>query len=82
MSEPSKVVAGGAGGKATLVAALRAGASQEFANTPAGRGELLAWLEQRQVGLVVCEPSGGYEKGLVGGLQRAVSLVAPGRARA
>ena len=85
MSEQSKVVAGVAGGKATLVAALRAGVSQEFANTPAGRQQLLAWLEQRQVALVVCEPSGGYEKGLVGGrhrAQRAVSLVAPGRARA
>ena len=85
MSEPSKVVAGVDVGKATLVAALRTGAAREFANTPAGRGELLAWLEQRKVDLVVCEPSGGYEKGLVGGLhqaQRAVSLVAPGRARA
>ena len=85
MSEQSKVVAGVDVGKATLVAALRAGASQEFANTPAGHGELLAWLEQRRVDLVVCEPSGGYEKGLVGGLhraQRAVSLAAPGRARA
>ena len=85
MSESSKVVAGVDVGKATLVAALRTGAAQEFANTPAGRGELLAWLEQRKVGLVVCEPSGGYEKGLVRGLhqaQRAVSLAAPGRARA
>ena len=85
MSEPSKVVAGVDVGKATLVATLRAGADQEFANSPAGRGELLAGLEQRRVELVVCEPSGGYEKGLVGGLhqaQRAVSLVAPGRARA
>ena len=85
MSEQSKVVAGVAGGKATLVAALRTGAAQEFANTPAGHGELLAWLEQRRVDLVVCEPSGGYEKGLVRRLQRAqraVSLVAPGRAYA
>ena len=85
MAEQSQVVAGVAGGKATLVAALRAGVSREFANTPAGRERLLAWLEQRQGALVVCEPSGGYEKGLVGGLhqaQRAVSLVAPGRARA
>ena len=72
-------------GKATLVAALRTGADQEFANTPAGRQQLLAWLEQRKVDLVVCEPSGGYEKGLVLRLhraERAVSLVAPGRARA
>ena len=85
MSEPSKVVAGVDVGKATLVAALRSGAAQEFANTPAGHGELLAWLEGRKVGLVVCEPSGGYEKGLVRRLhraERAVSLVAPGRARA
>ena len=45
----------------------------------------MAWLEQRQVVLVVCEPSGSYEKGLVGGLHqahRAVRLAAPGRARA
>ncbi len=85
MAEQSKVVAGGDVGKATLVAALRTGAVQEFANSPAGRQQLLAWLEQRKVALVVCEPSGGYEKGLVRGLQRAsraVSLVAPGRARA
>ena len=85
MAEQSKVVAGVAGGKATLVAALRTGVAREFANTAAGHGELLAWLEQRKVDLVVCEPSGGYEKGLVRGLhraQRAVSLVAPGRARA
>ena len=85
MSEQSKVVAGVAGGKATLVASLRAGAAREFANNPAGHGELLTWLEQRQGNLVVCEPSGGYEKGLVRGLhqaQRAVSLVAPGRTRA
>ena len=74
-----------AGGKATLGAALRAGAAREFANTPAGRQQLLTWLEGRKVGLVVCELSGGYEKGLVGGrhqAQWAVSLVAPGRARA
>ena len=45
MSEQSKVVAGVAGGKATLVAALCAGATQEFANSPAGREQLLAWLE-------------------------------------
>ena len=45
MSEQSKVVAGVDGGKATLVASLRAGAAQDVANTPAGRGELLAWLE-------------------------------------
>ena len=78
-------MAGVAGGKATLVASLRAGTAQEFANTPAGREQLLAWLEGRKGGLVVCAPSGGYEKGLVRVLhraQRAVSLVAPGRARA
>ena len=85
MAEQSKVVAGVDVGKATLVAALRTGVAREFANTAAGHGELLAWLEQRKVDLVVCEPSGGYEKGLVRCLhraQRAVSLVAPGRARA
>ena len=85
MAEQSQVVAGVAGGKATLVAALRAGPAREFANTLDGRQRLLTWLEGRKVGLVVCEPSGGYEKGLVRGLhqaQRAVSLVAPGRARA
>ena len=85
MAEQSKVVAGVDVGKATLVAALRTGVAREFANTPAGRQQLLAWLEQRKADLVVCDPSGGYEKGLVRGLhqaQRAVSLVAPGRARA
>ena len=85
MSEQSKVVAGVDVGKATLVAARRAGVAREFANTLAGREQQLAWLEQRRVDLVVCEPSGGYEKGLVRGLQRAeraVSLAAPGRARA
>ena len=81
MSKQSQVVAGVAGGKVTLVAAFRAGVAREFANTPAGRGELLAWLEQRKGDLVVCEPSGGYAKGLVRGLQwaqRAVRLAAPG----
>ena len=85
MSEQSKVVAGVDVGKATLVASLRSGPAREFANSPAGREQLLAWLEQRKVALVVCEPSGGYEKALVRRLhqaERAVSLVAPGRARA
>ena len=45
MSEPSKGVAGVDVGKATLVVARSAGPAREFANTPAGRGQLLAWLE-------------------------------------
>ena len=53
MAEQSKVVAGVAGGKATLVAALRAGPAREFANTPAGRRQLLTWLEQRKGDLAV-----------------------------
>ena len=47
MSEQSKVVAGVDVGKATMVAALRAGAAREFANTLAGREQLLARRQPR-----------------------------------
>lgn len=80
-----KVVAGVAGGKAALVAALGTGAAREFANTPAGHQGLLAWPERRQVDLVVCEPSGGYAQAMARRrhqAQRAVRLAAPRRARA
>lgn len=85
MLKPGKIVAGVDVGKVALVAALTKGVAQQFANTPAGHDQLLAWLEQRQVELVVGEPSGGYEQPLVRRLhatQRAVPLVPPGRARA
>ena len=85
MLKPGKVVAGVDVGKVALVAALPEGPSQQFANTPAGHDQLLAWLERQQVDLVVGEPSGGYEQPLARRLhatQRDLCLVPPGRVRA
>lgn len=85
MLKPGKVVAGVDVGKVALVAALPEGPAQQFANTPAGHDQLLAWLERQQVDLVVGEPSGGYEQPLARRLhstQRALCLVPPGRVRA
>jgi len=36
----------------------------QVANTPAGFGEIIAWLRSRQVGRVGLEATGGYERGV------------------
>ena len=58
---------------------------QRFANEAAGQRELIKWLEQIEGEVqVICEPSGGYERVLIGALTRArikVSLVPANRVR-
>jgi len=43
-------------------AAIRLGAERCFANSPEGRRQLLAWVQEHGVGKAVMEASGGYEK--------------------
>jgi transposase len=40
-------------------------AHQRLANTPEGRRQLVVWLRQQPVGLIVLEASGGYEQAAV-----------------
>ena len=48
--------------KGKFDAAIRSGAEASFANSPEGRRELVAWLEEHGIGKAVMEASGGYEK--------------------
>src|SRR5947207_9424102 len=53
-------------------------------STPAGRERMIAWLREREVGLVVMEASGGYEREWAEALSRAgvaVRIVDPKRVR-
>ena len=72
-------------GKASLDVSLAGGPVRQFANTAEGRRPLLQWLGQQDVTLAVCEPTGGYERPLVAGLQAAglpVVVAHPTRVRA
>ena len=60
-----KVVAGIDVGKRQLDVSVAAGPVKRFENTAAGITELLTWLADQGVTLAVCEPTGGYERGLV-----------------
>ncbi|MDE0195551.1 MAG: IS110 family transposase [bacterium] len=72
-------------GKASLDVSLAGGPVRPFANTAAGRRSLRQWLGEQGVTLAVCEPTGGYERPLVGELQAVglpVVLAHPPRVRA
>ena len=59
--------------------------SRRFANSVAGRKQLLQWLGKRSAAVqVICEASGGYERGVLRALHHAevrVSLVQANRVR-
>ena len=72
-------------GKSRLDASVGGGVVQPFANDGEGIAAALEWLAGRGVGLVVCEPTGGYEKPLVRSLRDAgipVHLAHPNKVRA
>ena len=72
-------------GKARLDVSLAGGPVRQFANTAEGRRPLLQWLGEQDVTMAVCEPTGGYERSLVGDLQAAglpVVVAHPTRVRA
>jgi len=65
-------VAGVDVGKAQLDAAVHGSEDlTRTANTPAGFGELIAWLKAREVGRVGLEATGGYERGVRAALEAA-----------
>ena len=72
-------------GKTRLDVSAGGGQVQTFVNDREGLAALLEWLGGQQVGLVVCEPTGGYEEPLVQSLRRAgspVHLAHPNKVRA
>ena len=82
---PGGLVAGIDVAKARLDASAGSGQVHSFANDAEGIAALLEWLAARNAGLVVCEPTGGYEEPLVQSLRRAgipVHLAHPNRVRA
>ena len=66
-----RVVAGIDVGKRNLDVSVNTGRPRRFANTEAGIARLLAWLKSQEVVLAVCEPTGGYERGLVSSLRNS-----------
>ena len=70
-TDETRVIAGVDVGKAKLDASVSAGAVRTYDNDPEGRSRLLAWLRERGVTQVVCEPTGGYEAPLVLALHSA-----------
>ena len=79
------LVAGIDVGKARLDASVGGGVVHTFANDEAGISGLLEWLLAQDVGMVVCEPTGGYEGPLVHSLRRAgvpIHLAHPNKVRA
>jgi len=71
--------------KATLdVYALASQQARQFANSPAGHGELAGWLKQLGIDIAVLEASGGYERTATQSLRQAgltVHVVDPKRVR-
>ena len=71
--------------KGHLDVSVAAGSPQRFANNPAGIASLVAWLEAQDIGRVVYEPTGGYERPLGEALVAAglpACRVHPNRVRA
>ena len=60
---------------------LPSGKEKQFENTPEGIASLIVWLDGSSPDLVVCEPSGGYERLLVLTLQKSSQPVAVVNAR-
>lgn len=84
IEDATKVVAGIDVGKARLDVSVNAGSLRRFSNTPSGIVELLKWLKSEEVVLAVCEPTGGYERGLVSALRSSsiqLSMVHPNKVR-
>ena len=80
-----KVVAGIDVGKRQLDVSVAAGPVKRFENTAAGITELLTWLADQGVTLAVCEPTGGYERGLVARVRTssiALHVAHPNKVRA
>ena len=72
-------------GKASLDMSLAGGPVRQLANTAAGQPALVQWLGAQEVTLVVCEPTGGYERPLAADVQAAglpVVAAHPPRVRA
>ena len=61
----NKIVAGIDVGKQDLVVSVARGPVRRFPNTGAGLTAVLAWVREQAVTHVVCEATGGYERGLV-----------------
>lgn len=79
-----KVVAGIDVGKAILDVSVNGGSVRRFSNSQGGITELLEWLKSQEVVVAVCEPTGGYERGLVSALRSSpihLSVVHPNRVR-
>ncbi len=69
--QPRTIVIGIDVSKAHLDAAAATGASQRFANTPAGIAALLEWLSSQDIAQVVYEPTGGDAAPLAQALRTA-----------
>ncbi len=79
-----KVIAGIDVGKRELVVSVRGGPVRSFKNEAEGIRELGEWLRTEGVTQVVCEATGGYERGVVQGLRgkgMAVQRAHPSRVR-
>ena len=71
--------------KSRMDASVGGGGVHPFANDAEGIAAALEWLAEQGVGLVVCEPTGGYEEPLVRSLRQAglpVHLAHPNKVRA
>ena len=84
IEDTTRVVAGIDVGKARLDVSVNAGSVSRFPNSQAGIVELLKWLKSEDVVLAICEPTGGYERGLVSALRNSpiqLSVVHPNKVR-
>lgn len=80
-----RVVAGIDVGKFNLDVSVDGGRVRRFSNSRNGIIELLSWLMSEEVAVVVCEPTGGYERALVCSLRKSVIevwVVHPNKVRA
>ena len=79
------MVAGIDVGKANLDVSISRGPVLRFDNTASGITKLRKHLQEQDIALAVCEPTGGYERLLTSRLRKTaigVRLVHPGRVRA
>ncbi len=70
-----KVAAGIDVSKGHLDVSISAGKVKRFVNGEEGIEALTSWLSRGGVSVVVCESTGGYERGVVEGLERSGILV-------
>ena len=84
IEDTTRVVAGIDVGKASLDVSVNAGSVSRFPNSQVGIVKLLKWLKSEEVVVAVCEPTGGYERGLASALRDSpiqLSVVHPNRVR-